>query len=52
LGDVEIELYANRAPRTVEKILKFVDGRLFAVRAIYLVVRLESDNGAPKIEVI
>lgn len=51
-GDIEISLYPERAPVTVANFLKYVDGGHYDGGSIYRVVRLDNDNGAPKIEVI
>lgn len=51
-GDVRIELYAERAPVTVENFLKYVDGGHYEGGSFYRTVTYENDNGNPKIEVI
>ena len=52
LGDVRIELYANRAPVTVSNFLRHVDGGHYEGGSFYRTVTNENDNGNPKIEVI
>jgi len=51
-GEIEIELYTNRAPITAGNFLKLVDGGDMNGGSFYRVVSYENDNGAPKIEVI
>jgi len=53
LGDIEIELYQDRAPVTVANFLKYVDERRFQGATFYRVVRLgnQPDNDV-KIDVI
>jgi peptidyl-prolyl cis-trans isomerase A (cyclophilin A) len=51
-GDIEIELYTDRAPITAENFLKLVDGERLDGGSFYRVVTYENDNGNPKIEVI
>lgn len=51
-GDIEIELYADRAPITAGNFLKLVDGERLDGGSFYRVVTYENDNGNPKIEVI
>ncbi len=53
LGDIEIELYQERAPVTVANFLKYVDERRFRGATFYRVVRLgnQPDNDV-KIDVI
>lgn len=52
MGDIELELYPNRAPVTVRNFLAYVDAGHFDGGSFYRVVRLDNDNGDPKIEVI
>ena len=52
LGELEIELYGDRAPITVANFLKHVDGQHFDGGEFYRVVTFDNDNGSPKIEVI
>ncbi len=51
-GDIEIELYPDRAPVTAGNFLKLVDGGHLDGGSFYRVVTYENDNGNPKIEVI
>ena len=51
-GTIEIELYSDKAPRTVSNFLRYVDGDHLNDGAFYRVVTFENDNGNPKIEVI
>lgn len=51
-GEIEIELFTNRAPITAGNFLKLVDGGDMNGGSFYRVVSYENDNGAPKIEVI
>jgi len=53
LGDIEVELYQDRAPVTVANFLKYVDERRFRGATFYRVVRLgnQPDNDV-KIDVI
>jgi peptidyl-prolyl cis-trans isomerase A (cyclophilin A) len=52
MGDIDIELYAARAPVTVENFLRLVDGGHLDGGSFYRVVTFANDNGNPKIEVI
>ena len=51
-GDIEIELYPDRAPVTAGNFLELVDGGHLDGGSFYRVVTYENDNGNPKIEVI
>lgn len=51
-GDVEIELYAKQAPVTVANFIRYIKSEAFTNGEFYRVVRLDNDNGNPKIEVI
>ena len=51
-GPIEIELYADKAPITVDNFLRYVDGGLLNGSSFYRTVTRENDNGNPKIEVI
>jgi len=51
-GNIEIEIYADKAPISAGDFLAYVDQELYEGGAFYRVVTLENDNGAPKIEVI
>ena len=52
MGDIEIELYADKAPITVANFLRHVDGGHYDGATFYRTVRYQNDNGNPKIEVI
>lgn len=52
MGDIELELYPDRAPITVANFLAYVDAGHFDGGGFYRVVRFDNDNGDPKIEVI
>jgi len=51
-GLIEIELYADKAPVTVDNFLRYVDGGLLNGGSFYRVVTGANDHGKPKIEVI
>lgn len=51
-GAITIALYPELAPVTVANFLKYVDGGYYDGGTIYRVVRLDNDNGSPKIAVI
>lgn len=52
-GTITVELYDKKAPLTVANFLKYVDGGNYSSDGMfYRVVRLDNDNGSPKIEVI
>lgn len=52
LGQMEIELYADKAPVTVANFLKHIDAMAFDQAEFYRTVTYANDNGSPKIEVI
>jgi peptidyl-prolyl cis-trans isomerase A (cyclophilin A) len=52
LGDIRIELYEERSPKSVGSFLSFVDAGLYEGAAFYRVVSPENDNGDPVISVI
>ncbi|MCF2947777.1 peptidylprolyl isomerase [Paraglaciecola aquimarina] len=52
LGYIQIELYADKAPITVNNFIRYIQAGAFNSGRFYRVVRLDNDNGAPKIEVI
>lgn len=52
MGDIVIDLFADKAPVTVENFLRHVDGEYFDNSEFYRVVTFENDNGSPAIEVI
>ena len=51
-GTIELELYGDRAPLTVENFLRHVDGGHFDGGSFYRVVSPANDNGTPVISVI
>ena len=51
-GDVELELYPEKAPVTVANFLKLVDGSHLEGGTFYRTVSPENDNGSPLITVI
>ena len=52
LGSIEVELYSEKAPITVQNFLRYLDGGYYNRSSFYRTVRLNNDNGNPKIEVI
>jgi peptidyl-prolyl cis-trans isomerase A (cyclophilin A) len=52
LGDIEIELYSEQAPESVSNFIRYIEAGAFTNGRFYRVVRLDNDNGSPKIEVI
>ena len=52
-GDLEIELYPEKAPGTVANFLKYVDGKFFEGGSFYRTVKPDNQPNSPaKIEVI
>lgn len=51
-GDIEIDLYMDKAPVTAGNFLKLIDAGLLDGGTFYRVVSYENDRGSPKIEVI
>lgn len=51
-GDIEIDLYVDKAPITSGNFLQLVDSGLMDGGSFYRVVSYENDKGSPKIEVI
>lgn len=51
-GPIEIALYADKAPVTVNNFLRYIDAELLNGGSFYRVVTHENDNGKPAIEVI
>ncbi len=51
-GDIDIELYLDKAPLTAGNFLRLVEGGHLDGGSFYRVVTYENDNGNPKIEVI
>jgi len=52
LGDIEIELYPDEAPITVDNFLRLIDGSHLDGGTFYRVVSPDNDNGSPVISVI
>ena len=52
LGDIELELYPDKAPITVAGFLRLVDGGHLEGGTFYRVVSPDNDNGSPVISVI
>lgn len=52
MGDIDLELYPDRAPVTVANFLAYLDAGHYNGGGFYRVVRYDNDNGNPKIEVI
>jgi len=52
MGDIDLELDADRAPVTVANFLAYLDAGHYNGGGFYRVVRYDNDNGNPKIEVI
>lgn len=51
-GDIEIDLFVDRAPVTAGNFLQLVDKGLLDGGSFYRVVTYDNDKGSPKIEVI
>jgi peptidyl-prolyl cis-trans isomerase A (cyclophilin A) len=52
LGEIELELYPDKAPATVANFLDLVDGQHLDGGSFYRTVSPENDNGSPLIAVI
>jgi peptidyl-prolyl cis-trans isomerase A (cyclophilin A) len=52
LGDIEIEVYPQKAPLSAGDFLDYVDRGLYQGAAFYRVIRPDNDNGSPMIEAI
>jgi len=52
IGIIEIELYLKQAPLSVTNFIRYIEAGAFNNGQFYRVVRLDNDNGSPKIEVI
>jgi len=52
VGDIKIELYAQQAPITVANFVRYIQAGAYEGGSFYRVVRVDNDNGSPKIEVI
>lgn len=52
MGIIEIELYVDQAPVSVTNFIRYIQAGAFESGSFYRVVRLDNDNGSPKIEVI
>lgn len=51
-GDIELELYPEKAPATVSNFLRLIDGGHLDGATFYRVVSPDNDNGSPLISVI
>ena len=51
-GEIDIEVFDDRAPLSAADFLRYVDRGLYDGAAFYRVVREDNDHGTPKIEVI
>ena len=51
-GDIEIDLYVDKAPITAGNFLNLIDNRQLDGGSFYRVVTYENDRSSPKIEVI
>ena len=51
-GEIQIELYPDKAPVSASNFLRYVDGGHYDGSSFYRTVRYGNDNGNPKIEVI
>jgi peptidyl-prolyl cis-trans isomerase A (cyclophilin A) len=51
-GEIELELYPDKAPESVTNFLRYVDSGHYDGSSFYRTVRYDNDNGTPKIEVI
>jgi peptidyl-prolyl cis-trans isomerase A (cyclophilin A) len=52
IGIIKIELYSKQAPVTITNFIRYIEAGAFNTGRFYRVVRLDNDNGSPKIEVI
>lgn len=52
IGVIEIELYSKQAPLSVTNFIRYIEAGAFNDGRFYRVVRLDNDNGSPKIAVI
>lgn len=52
LGAIDIALYPDRAPITVDNFLKYVDAGLYIDGAFTRTVRYDNDKGSPKIAMV
>jgi len=52
LGEIELELYPDKAPVTANNFLRLVDGKYLDGAAFYRFVSPANDNGSPVISVI
>jgi peptidyl-prolyl cis-trans isomerase A (cyclophilin A) len=52
MGTIEIELYAAQAPAKVTNFVRYITSGAYNKGQFYRVVRLDNDNGSPKIEVL
>jgi len=51
-GEIELAVFADKAPLSAADFLRYVDARLYDGAAFYRVVRADNDRGTPKIAVI
>jgi peptidyl-prolyl cis-trans isomerase A (cyclophilin A) len=52
VGIIKIELYSKQVPVTITNFIRYIEAGTFNTGRFYRVVRLDNDNGLPKIEVI
>ena len=52
LGPIDVALYPDRAPVTVDNFLRYVDARLYNDGAFTRTVRHDNDHGTPKVQII
>jgi len=52
LGEIELEVYPDRAPESAGSFLDYVDQGLYSGATFYRTVRSDNDHGKPAIEVI
>ena len=52
MGDIDLELYPDRAPITVANFLAYLDAGHYNGGSFYRVVRYDNDTGRPTLEVI
>jgi len=52
LGDIEVEVYPEKAPLSAGDFLNYVDRGLYEGAAFYRVIRPDNDTGSPVIEAV
>ena len=52
LGDIEVEVFVDKAPHSAGSFLRFLDDGRYKGGGFYRVVRPDNDNGEPTITVI